>query len=67
MHLANMYVSMCISCRSLGYCWLLIVMCLLSVSDDDCQSNQAPRFFVVDGRYTLVVGCQLLIVGVGKF
>ncbi len=64
-----MHVSMCLGCRSLGYCWLLIVVCLLSVSSVDCQSNQAPRFLCWRALYvscwTSAVDCwcwQILIV-----
>ncbi len=43
------------------YYWLLAVVCLQSVSDVDCQSNQAPFSFF----WLLVVMCQLLGVSCG--
>ncbi len=48
------------------YYWLQAVVCLLSVSDVNCQSNQVPFvFFLVAGCHVSVVGRRLLIVGVG--
>jgi hypothetical protein len=45
------------------YYWLLAVVCLLSVSAVDCQSNQATCFFLLMGVVCqfLGVSCRLLV------